>query len=244
MTMTKVSSGQRVEASRVRQPRLAASRPLRRGFTLVEMVVVIGIIVLLVGLTVGVLTTLNRGAEVRTTENMLKLLDTAYAEWKLAAERDMSYGVDGQPQAGMVYEIQQDVAPGDGDDHEATDEVLEALFKNSQSKTILGNIDADLLVPASTVHPETTARDAWDVEIITVFPGRVWVSGFDAPAIKDEDGTIRTAFENVYGMCVNRRVRFVSAGPDARFGDLTQVSGNPLYEQAKDNVYSYPLEAP
>ena len=40
----------------------------------------------------------------------------------------------------------------------------------------------------------------------------------------------------------DRRLRFVSAGPDGLFGDFNAASGSPLYEALRDNVYSYPLE--
>ena len=226
--------------------RMATSR---RAFSLVEMVIVIGIIVLLVGLTVAVLTSLTRGSESRRTQDMLTLIDTAYQEWKNVSERDITYGIADQPQVGMTYEIDQDTAvgspPGTGDDHEATDEVLSDLLANAQSKTILANIDSELLRTPTPAHPdEPNLQDAWETEVITVFPGRLWVSGFDPAVNKDIDGTIRTEFEVAFGVCQNRRIRFVSAGPDGRFGDVSAAEATPAKNDTKDNVYSYPLEAP
>ena len=225
---------------------LAPSHARHRGFSLVELVIVIGIIVLLVGLTVAVVAAISRGSETRVTENMLKILDTAYGEWKINAARDVTYGVDGVPAgSGAVYEIQQlppDFSPN-GDDHEPTDLVLAILLKNSSSKTILANIDSKLLVPPTTAHPEVTGRDAWGGELITVFPGRLWLSG--DTFLKDKDGTIRTEFEQAFGICANRVPRFVSAGPDGRFGNLAFTGSNQQsIDNAKDNIYSYPLEAP
>lgn len=233
------------QASRGRAPSVASShRRHRAGFSLVELVVVVGIIIVLVGLTVAVLTSLTRGSESRTTANLLTLLDSAYAEWRISSERDVSYGVDGQPQAGVVYEIQQAIPsspPGTGIDHEPTDELLAILNRHAPARQILANLSGDLLRKHDP-SDELTVFDAWETEIITVFPGRLWVSG--DPGTPDTDGTIRTPFEQVFGACVNRRIRFVSAGPDGRFGDLSAAVGTPLYEETKDNIYSYPLETP
>ena len=219
---------------------LSGHRAVRRAFSLVEMVIVIGIIVLLVGLTVAVLGSLTRGSETRRTQDMLTLIDAAYQEWKNVAERDITYGVDDTPQVGVTYEVAQDVSPGNADDHEATDEVISDLLANAQSKAILANIDSELLRPANPpVHDEPKLQDAWENEVITVFPGRLWVAG-DTYS-KNIDGTIQTEFETVFGVCQGRRIRFVSAGPDGGFGDVSAAGGTP---QNKDNVYSYPLEAP
>jgi prepilin-type N-terminal cleavage/methylation domain-containing protein len=64
---------------------------MRRAFTLIEMVVVIGIIVLLAALTVAVSSTLTRKAEERQAEDTLRLLDMALQEWETAADRQISY---------------------------------------------------------------------------------------------------------------------------------------------------------
>mgnify|MGYP000110480133 CR=1 FL=1 len=70
-----------------RDVRSTTRRQPRRAFTLVEMVVVISIIVMLVGLTIGVSVILSRKSEERETESVLKLLDLAMTEWETAAER-------------------------------------------------------------------------------------------------------------------------------------------------------------
>jgi type II secretory pathway pseudopilin PulG len=227
---------------------LAPSPRLRRAFTLVEMVIVIGIIVLLVGLTVAVLGTLTRSSETRRTQDALTLLDSAYQEWKNVSERDITYGVNGAPMAGVVYDIPQaavSTPPGSNHtDFEPTHDCLARFMKNAQAKDILANINSSMLKQHGTPVAETTLLDAWDTEIVTVFPGRLWVSGFDAPALKDADDTIRTEFENAFGVCVNRRVRFVSAGPDGQFGDYAAADGSVDKNRTLDNLYSYPLETP
>jgi prepilin-type N-terminal cleavage/methylation domain-containing protein len=244
MSATKRRSDAATKRQRSRPIRRAPSHHHHAGFTLIEMVVVIGIIVLLAALTIGVVSALTRGSETRTTENALHLLTMAYDEWKTTSERDLSYGIDDVPQAGVVYDIAQQ-APNGSNEHEPTDELLDDIKANTQSRDILANIDDDLLKAPTAAHPDSAMLDAWGTEIVTVFPGRLWVQGFDAPALKDQDGTIRTEFENAFGVCTNRRVRFVSAGPDGRIGDMQLGLANPPADpDAADNIYSYPLEAP
>jgi prepilin-type N-terminal cleavage/methylation domain-containing protein len=241
----KTELSQRREVSHARPTSLAPSHVLR-GFSLIEMVIVIAIIVLLFALTIGVITVLNRGSESRRTEDALTLLDNAYGEWKRQSERDATYGIDGTP-PGVQYEIQMDITvdtpPGSADDHEATDEVLEIIHRNAAAKALLANLNAELLKPASAAHDDITIVDAWDTEVITVLPGRQWLQAIDQPAgtARDKDGTIRTPFEDVFGICRDARVRFVSAGPDRLFGTVDPVTGEPD-AAAADNLYSYPLE--
>src|ERR1043165_1057793 len=77
------------------------SRGKRRSFTIIELMVVVGIIILLVGLTVGVAAILNQKSETRQVEQVLKLLDTALQEWELAAQRQMTWGPN-PPDAGST----------------------------------------------------------------------------------------------------------------------------------------------
>ena len=68
-----------------------------RGFTLVEMTIVIGIVILLAGLTLAVTVSVVQGSEVRQTELTIRLLDSAIQEWEAQADRQVTYGIDGQP---------------------------------------------------------------------------------------------------------------------------------------------------
>jgi hypothetical protein len=60
----------------------------------------------------------------------------------------------------------------------------------------------------------------------------------------DDDGTLRTEFENRYGICLNRKIVFVSAGPDGDFGDLqlNNSPSTPVNSAADDNMYSAPVK--
>ena len=66
---------------------------LRRGFTLVEMVVTIGIIVVLAALTLTGIAVMSEQSEVKTTRNTMKLLDIALQEWERRTRNGSCRGV-------------------------------------------------------------------------------------------------------------------------------------------------------
>ena len=232
----------------------------RRAFSLVEMVIVIGIIVLLVGLTVAVLTSLTRASEVRSTENVLKILDSTLSEWELSAERQMTMGTNGQPQPGLAYDLQLDY-PGDplGSAERQTSIMLTRMASSLSCRQMLANINSEFLVrqpdPVDPTQTIVRVLDPWGKDIVLVHPGRMWLPA-DGPTLgPDNDGTIHTPV-NLGGVpldisearlgaaCANRRICFMSAGADGRFGHLEAGSTQAQHDQARDNIYSYPLEAP
>lgn len=231
-------------ARRARATSLAASR---RGFSLVELVVVIAIILLLMGLTLAVTTSLTRGSESRQTEDTLRLLDAAYQAWKATSDRDVSYGNNGNP-PGAQYEILLDDTPdadsSGSNDHDLTDQLLTIINRNAQAKEMLARINPKFLRQHD--DDELGVIDAWDTEILVIFPGRLWNTIADGPPPSDDpDGTVRTEFEYAYGVCPNRQVVFLSAGPDGRFGNLS--FGSPSQQEideAADNLSSQPLGDP
>lgn len=83
--------------------------------------------------------------------------------------------------------------------------------------------------------------DPWNRRIAVIFPGRAATKAEVAAGIANpttngidvEDGSVRTLDEYAMGVCRNRKLCFVSAGPD---GDMGTTS---------DNIYSYePLPRP
>ena len=58
-----------------------------------------------------------------------------------------------------------------------------------------------------------SGRDPWGQPYRVVHPGQVAPPNTD-PDDVDDDGTKRTEVERIYGIAVNRRICFVSAGPD------------------------------
>jgi prepilin-type N-terminal cleavage/methylation domain-containing protein len=63
----------------------------KRGFTLLEMLVVIGIIVLLASLVLAVSSSVIRASEERTTRNTLEVLNAATEEYERSMDRRVSY---------------------------------------------------------------------------------------------------------------------------------------------------------
>jgi prepilin-type N-terminal cleavage/methylation domain-containing protein len=142
------------------------------------------------------------------------------------------------------------------------EEFTRKLSGVSQCRSILSNADDDLIEVLGTDNfsdvVQTLFRDAWGSPILIVFPGRdVYVDrdGSGLPGepgqqtLRDEDGTIRTRAEIILGPGRNKRVYFVSAGPDRRFGDLDyQLQVGELWEpdredvnmrRTDDNIFSY-----
>ena len=81
--------------------------------------------------------------------------------------------------------------------------------------------------------------DPWNRRIGVIFPGRaatkteVAAAAASPATIDIEDGSVRTMDEHFLGICRNRKMCFVSAGPD---GDMGTTA---------DNIYSYePLPRP
>jgi prepilin-type N-terminal cleavage/methylation domain-containing protein len=240
----------------------------RRAFTLVEMVVAVGIVVILVALTVSASVVIVRRSEVRETENMLRLLETAMLEWEQTVDRKLTWGEFDVPD-GARYEIyEQDDWPDgptavDYDDSMAT--MLRKIEQLEQTSSILAQMDTDFLERQTDPNDQDRTilqvRDPWGTVIVLLHPGRVAEPQFpfeDDLADADPDGTIRvgrglfvdaTAREDRLGICRGRKVCFVSAGPDGEFGDLhLDVAESSLapgqlddVRQADDNIYSYEL---
>ena len=210
--------------------------PRSPAFTLIELVVVISIILLLVGLTMSVGLAVRSQSETRQTENVLILLDQAVKQWQIAADRQLSWGTENLPFNGVIYDINEP----DSADVQLT-QLLRRISTNQSARDILAQIDDDFLQQEAG-NLELKLVDPWGNQICLIHPGRVSdpinFPG-DDPDEADLDRTIRTNHENVFGVAVNRALLFVSAGPDAKFGDLSADPDSDDFKQTQDNVYSY-----
>ncbi len=238
-------------------------RAHRAGFTLVEMIVVIGIIVLLAGLTLSVGVAVSHQSEVRQTRAALLLLDAAVQEWQVQADRKLTWWQPGDPSAGHAA---ADVH-GDTEQVLLITEVLQVITKPAAVRDIVARIDPGLLYtyrqgvypPWIDTDPEKqqldaqfdgaiTVLDAWGQPIYATHPGRVWIAASDSPpgypTAPDADATIRTYNEEIYGVAAGRRMCFVSSGPDGSFGDLHPYASPKEHLPVEDNVYSYPVQPP
>lgn len=236
-------------------PRRAASRS---GFSLIELMVVVGIIVLLAGLTVGVSSALNRNSETSQMEQTLQLLDSALTEWDVVAERSMTWGPNTSPgnTPGIVYDIDSNLGGG-----AQMENVLKNIMKVEECKVILSRINPRFFIEEVLTNgtKQYGVIDPWDRRMVIVHPGRVpnaSVFPADATTPVDPDGTIRTdsshsadVNENRLGICQNRRLAFICRGPDGELGrqyldqaySALSTAELAQLELSKDNIYSYQL---
>jgi hypothetical protein len=102
---------------------------------------------------------------------------------------------------------------------------------------------------AGTGSTRSELLDTWGGRIAFVFPGRAYRYGLDTVTgtVPDADGTVRTPAENLLGVCTNRRICLVSAGPDGLFGVSGEVTPDTAVVRsaaAADNIYLYELDPP
>lgn len=230
-----------------------------RGFSLVELTVVIGIVVLLAGLTLSAGTAVVRNAEHRATATALTQLDAAVREWELLADRKLSWWeYNDAPDRYDASDVHSDTS-----DVLIITEILDVVTRNAASRDLIAHIDPDLVyryeddtapwlsnpMEMSEVNDRfvgsLTVLDAWGTPVYATHPGRPWTAadGQQDGLERDPDGTIRTLNEQRYGTAPNRRIVFVSAGPDQRFGlpaEFYPPDMQAMREARLDNIYSIP----
>ena len=209
----------------------------RRGVTIIELLAVIGIIVLLVGLTLPAMGSLVTASEKRRTNNTLQLLEMTMTEWETESGRSLTWGNELGPPPAMPFDMVLTAA-------------LDRVLGNEMARTIFEKIDPSNIVryEAGASYPwvpgnidpldfgELTVTDAWGTPIYLLHPG--------APSQAtnaDPDGTERTYNELYYGTARNRKICFVSAGPDQQFGLVSVPPQTNVYKLSLDNMYSYPI---
>jgi prepilin-type N-terminal cleavage/methylation domain-containing protein len=239
------------------------NRTVKLGFTLVEMMIVIGIIGLLAALTLGISSSVLRNSEIRQTENALKVLTMAMQEWELDMGRSVAFqGVPNLPDSSFYDILGSDTIGypgfgGEGLSNEIMESALRArsvalfamLRQSEGAKTVLSKIEADLLGKSGT---DTYVIDAWGKPIGVVFPGTYYTEVFPSGNMFAEDFsgdlTVRDQVEDGLGSCINQMPYFVSAGPDGIWGYRFQANNGPIdddpdsksmWNGTLDNVYSY-----
>lgn len=245
--------------------RHGGSRPANRAFTLVEMLIVIGLIALLTSLTLAVTRSFTEQSEIRTTKITLRLLDATVREWEMTSERTLRWW---DPRDDQENRDSADIH-GDTPDVFLISEILDRIRRSRDSKAILTQIAPDFMhtykagqVPNwisyedqysyGTFVDMLTILDAWDTPIYATHPGRVWLeSDADLFGPADEDGTVRTLNESRYGIAPGRQIVFISAGPDGRFGipqEFPLLYGTSRYEAIQkarqDNLVSMRVSYP
>lgn len=218
----------------------------RRAFTLLELLITIGIIALLAGVVLAVSSAVIRNAESRQIEAAFRALDEAVGEFERARGQKITYRrANGDPDGNydcMELGITQPylIVQLLNGRNWANNDFRPLLAGNERALEILKRIDPDLLRrDTSTVPPTGTGVNAvpaprielidpWGTRVGVIFPGRAKNPGETG----DADGTVRTSDENMLGACRDGRICFVSAGPDGNFGTR------------EDNLSSYELIYP
>ena len=264
---------------------------IRRAFSLLEIVVVLGVILLLAALVLAVSGSVLAASERRETENVMRLLEQATLEWEQALGRPINYGpkaelgLTGVP-ARDVYEENFPPTPGMQYAAWSSCVLMQRFGENERTRDIVSKIPetysrrwrtGDPALPgvwgnisAVATNPNRMPNgngnvplvlDAWGFRIGVCFPGRPWrngtglstttptqfysgglyLRGVNSPAsgAPDADGTEQTPDERIFGSCRDRRIRFVSAGPDGAFGDVYGAEGSAAKKQTQDNIVSY-----
>ena len=239
------------------------------GFTLIEMMIVIGIIALLAALTLGISNIVLQNSEISRTKDTLRLLDMALQEWELEMGRSITYKGAGIP-IGTIYDIDAEYPPppftqyaelpdpdfssvNAGDiPFETMENRIEHLFLVLVQSEAATEILSKILPSNFDEDNKNLVVDSWGNAIGIVFPGRP-LAGSDLiyQWAEDESGdlTIREIAEDGLGSCINLRPYFVSAGPDGMWGYRYQavmlqpktddIPDLDIWELSHDNVYSY-----
>lgn len=229
------------------------SRRGRRGFTLIEVMLVVAIVGVLVGLTVAAGFAVVQRQYASATASTLDVLDAAYAEFKATSGREMTYGVEDEPSGVDVYEVWQ-IESGSVTEDELSrvmEEFMYLLARSPRVEDVLARIPDDQLRRLNTDYRGEAVTavlplDGWERPVIVVMAGRTWTPADNGLYPQDEDGTIRTPTEQALGLPARgRKAYFASAGPDGLFGmDWEGLPADETAEARGDNVYSYEVEGP
>ena len=169
---------------------------------------------------------------------------------------DLGEGLETDPER-LKPEFLRVADPDDPNDPAADD--AEAYYDAEASGALEGTVAVldSWGTPIRAVHPGPVLRDAADgVDAAetdadgqrVIDPDGTWylsVRVLSEPqylGIATATEAARWAVEAIYGRCRDRRVLFVSAGPDRRFGDVSADPESELFSYTLDNVYSYEID--
>ena len=243
----------------------AVRHMLLRGFTLVELLVVIGVIAMLAGLVLAVASGVLMRGERTITETACTSLGQAIDELELRRGQPLTFnrrlGVsDSSPQDGLAFHDLNELPPGFVNEAYIMPRLVALLAANQACWAMLQEIPPDLLRAEERRWADGTVtkfnlRDAWGEQIAVVPSGRpatrseiirareaLRTSGSTASAdplgvgIDLDDGTVRTTDEwSLNTGCLGRRWLFISRGPDRLLGMPPWGAGGPATSVSDSN---------
>ena len=275
--------------------RVGRARALR-AFTLLEVLMVLGVILILASLVLGVGSALLKNAEKSQMQAAFVTMESALNEWEAQTGRPVTYngayttgGAEIFPSGSSLemFDVRESSsappAPNNTGNRLTYTRArgtgvytVNLLGQLDSIRPILAGVAPSLLRPEansvtfpaanvttngvlyspsikSTLNAKDSSRsefvDPWGNRIAFVFPGRAYRYGVDT-GVPDPDGTVRTPLENLapgFGVCTNRRICLVSAGPDGLFGVTGETTPDTAVARATaaaDNIYLYELDPP
>lgn len=275
---------------------IARRRRAARAFTLLEVLMVLGVILILASLVLGVGSALLKNAEKSQMQAAFVTMESALNEWEAQTGRPVTYngayttgGAEIFPSGSSLemFDIRESssapAAPNNTGNRLIYTRArgtgvyaVNLLGQLDSIRPILAGVAPSLLRPEpnsvtfpaanvttngvayspsikSALNAKDSSRsefvDPWGNRIAFVFPGRAYRYGVDT-GVPDPDGTVRTPLENLvpgFGVCTNRRICLVSAGPDGLFGVAGETTPDTAVARATaaaDNIYLYELDPP
>jgi len=249
------------------KPQAPPSRPLRAGFTLIEMLAVITIIAILLALSVTTGVLVVGRQDKATTRGLLSTLDRTLEEVLIetgAFPPFVATAYENTPGqrviAGGADNLVETYLDRDQVRHPDAAVFLEQAQGIGQSDAIIANLGDRFVVPTPTADDTSTVPsilDAWgdaaswgataNGPIDDAWP----IFGTGSQIIYYVHPDNRLA-QDLYGRCVNGRPYFFSAGPDELYGTSSQLTPNGEPDSAafgeeaalglEDNLYSYTVD--